>query len=87
VATAADGQLQPRVTRQRDDVGDLVGVGGLDDDGWVAVDAAVEDGARLVVVGIPRRDHPAVEGGAQLPDRHGGSWAGGRGLHEELLGR
>jgi hypothetical protein len=53
VAAAADGELQHALAGQRDDAGDVAGVGGLDDDDRVAVDAADEHGAGLVVVGIP----------------------------------
>jgi hypothetical protein len=80
VAAAADRELQPGLAGQQDDAGDVAGVGGLDDDGGVAVDAADEHGAGLVVVGIPRRDHPTLEGVAQLRDRDGGG-VGGREVH------
>jgi hypothetical protein len=52
----------------RDDERDLGRVRGPDDDRRPAVDPAVEDGTRLVVPGVVRRDHPTVEGGAQLAE-------------------
>jgi hypothetical protein len=60
VATAADGQLQPGLAGQRDDPGDVVVAGGLDDHLGAAVEAAIEDGPRLVVGGIIGRDYPAT---------------------------
>ena len=68
VTAAADGQLQPGLARDRDDTRDLVRVRQTNDDRGPSVDAAVEHGARLVVAGIVRFDHPAVQG-AELRDR------------------
>jgi hypothetical protein len=60
VATAADRQLQSGLAGQGDDPGDVVVAGGLDDHLGAAVEAAIEDGPRLVVGGIIGRDHPAT---------------------------
>ena len=61
VAAAADGQLGPGLARERDDAGDVGGVGGADDHGRAAVDRAHEDAPRVVVVGVVGRDDPAVD--------------------------
>jgi hypothetical protein len=66
VAAAADGEFQPALARERDDAGDVGGVGDADDECRPAIEPAIEDGARLVVAGVVRRDHPTVEGGAEL---------------------
>ncbi len=63
VAAAADGQLGAGPAGEPDDVGDVVRVGGAGDDGRPAVDAGHEDGARLVVAGVLRRDGGALDGG------------------------
>ncbi len=68
VAAAAYSKLQPSLTRERDDVRDLSRVRGPDDDCWMVVDPAVEDGSRLVVPGVFRRDHSTVEGSTELRD-------------------
>ena len=52
VAAALDGELQVALTRERDDARDVGSVLGLDDSRRVAVEAAVEDGARLVIAVI-----------------------------------
>ena len=53
----------PVCAGEPDDVGDVVRVGGAGDDGRPAVDAGHEDGARLVVAGVLRRDGGALDGG------------------------
>jgi len=72
VAAAADGELPPGLSRARDDARNVGRVRHPDDDGWPAINPADEDGARLVVAGVARRDHPTVEGGAQVRDGEGG---------------
>ena len=52
VAAAADGELQPALARQRDDLRDVGRVLSSDDERWVAVESTVEDGACLVVGGV-----------------------------------
>lgn len=69
VTTAANGELQPGLVRERDDMRHISRVCDPNDDRWPAIDPAVEDGACFVVPSIVRRDHPAVEGGAELWDR------------------
>jgi hypothetical protein len=64
VAAAADGELQPALSRERDDARDVGSVLGPDDGRRSAVDAAVEDLARLVVAYVLRRDHPPAQSGA-----------------------
>ncbi len=61
VAAASHGELQPVLAGVRDRSCDVVGVRDLDDRGRPAVDVAVEDGARLVVVGMAGLDHAALE--------------------------
>jgi hypothetical protein len=72
VAAAADRQLLPALVRQGDDRGDVVRAGGLDDQRRVAVKAAVEDLAGLVVAGVVGSDHPPVHLLAQPWDRDDG---------------
>jgi hypothetical protein len=73
VAAATDGQLQPRLAREFHDARDVGGVGDPDDAcGAALVEAAVEDRPGVVVAGVAGRDHPTVEGSAQLRDRDGG---------------
>jgi hypothetical protein len=85
VAAAADGELQPGLARERDDAGDVRGVGGADDDRGPPVEPAVEEGAPLVVAGVVRRDHAAAQVGAELWDREGG--VGGGAGHDDLPSR
>ena len=61
VTAAADGQLQPALAGERDRVRHVVGVGRAHDQRGTAVDRAEEDRARLVVVGVVRADHAALE--------------------------
>ncbi len=48
VAATTDGELQPALTCQRDNMGDIGSVLNPDDERWAAVEATVEDGARLL---------------------------------------
>jgi len=50
-------------------LGDLAGVLGPHDHRRAPVEAAVEDGAGLVVPGVVGREHAAVEGVAKARDR------------------
>jgi hypothetical protein len=78
VPAAADGQLEPALGRQRDDLGDLGGVGWPDDRPRSTVEPAVEQRSRLVVVGVVGGDRPTVDGRvAQLPPDRQGLGAGG----------
>jgi hypothetical protein len=76
VTAAADRQWQPRLACQLHDVCDLPCVRDSNDDRWPVVEAAVEDGAGLVVAGVVGPEHSTIERSAQLRDRDGG-------LHEE----
>src|SRR5512143_1721496 len=69
VTTTANSQLQPGVARERDDARHLSRVCDSNDGGWPAIEPAVENGARLVVSNVARRNHVAVEGGAELWNR------------------
>jgi len=68
VATAPDGQLVPGLARQCNDARDIGRIRDADDDPWARVDPAQDDHARLVVLGIVRRDDAAREVGAELGD-------------------
>ena len=56
-------ELVALVARRGDHSSHVVDVGDAHDRRGPLVDAAVEDGARLVVVGIVRRDHTAGDAG------------------------
>src|SRR5215207_308632 len=71
VASATDGELQPTLACERDDARDVSRVRYPHDYRRVAVIAAVEDGARLVVAVVFRCDHPPVDDGTELRDRDG----------------
>ena len=74
VATAADGELEPLFTRERDGGRDLGRVRRSEDRCRPPVDAAVEDTAGGVVPVVVRGDDPAVQVGTELLDhltRHG----------------
>jgi hypothetical protein len=68
VAAAAYGELHSGLTRQRYDAGDVVRIRNPGDDRRPAVVPAVEYGARLIIFGILRVDHPALDPGAELLD-------------------
>jgi hypothetical protein len=61
------------LSRERDYLRNVCCVLGADDESWATVEAAVEDGARLLVAGVLWRDHPTVENGAELRYRDGGT--------------
>ena len=84
VTAATNGQLLPPLASERDDVRDIGGVCGSDDDSRAAVDSAGKDRARLVVPGVVGGDHPTLQIGAQPLNRDsgGGGW---RRLHDQLL--
>jgi hypothetical protein len=63
VAAAAHRQLEPAITRERDDPGNVAGAGDPEDRRRPAVDPAMEDGPGFVVAGIARRDHPTLKAG------------------------
>ena len=65
VAAAADGERQSGLACQRDHAGDIIRAGDADNDGRTAIEAAVEDGARLIIAGVFRRDDPPLKSGAQ----------------------
>src|SRR5690606_33629002 len=66
VPAAADGELDAGIAGQRDDVRNLSRIRGPDDGERAAVEAAVEGGPGLVVLGVIRRDQAFVEARAQL---------------------
>ncbi len=80
VPAAAHGELEPRLARERDHAGDVHLVGDPDDHRGVQVEPAVEDGARLVVLGVVGSDHPTADIGSELGDRDAG-----RCVHAVLL--
>ena len=71
VAAAADGELQSRLAREAHDVGHVVDVGDLDDDGRSAVDRTGRPPSGLGRSRRRRRDDLALEIGAQLRDGEG----------------
>jgi hypothetical protein len=68
VAAAADGEFEPALASERHDSGDVVRVRDADDGGGTAIEAAVEDGARLLILRILGRDHPSLHDSAKLAD-------------------
>ena len=84
VAAAPDGQRQASGSGQRDDRLHVGVVGDLDDDPWAPVDATHEHGARMIVVGVVGRDHPAPDRAAERTQVDG-TGGGGAGLHQALL--
>ena len=64
VAAAPDGELEPRLLGERDDVCDLTGVDGPHDRRRMAVDGGQEDAPGGVVAGVTGADHGAGELGA-----------------------
>src|SRR6185503_4609977 len=80
VAAAADGELEPGLTRERDHAGDVHLVGDPDDDRRAQVEPAVEDGARPVVLRVVGSDHLPAHVGSELGDRDAR-----RSAHEVLL--
>ena len=81
VAAAPDGQLEPGLAGQVDDIGDVAGVRGADDDRRPPVEPADEDGTGRVVPGIVGGDEPVAEVGPQPVEGKGGTG----GLHGTLL--
>jgi len=69
VAAAADSQLRPGLTRERDDVRHIGCVGDPNNGRRAVVEPADMERASRIVVGIARRNHPPVNGGAQPWDR------------------
>src|SRR5918994_7004447 len=67
VAAALDGELQPTLARERHHARDVGCVLRPDDERWPAVDPAVENGARLVVVPVPGAYQLAPDVGGKLP--------------------
>jgi hypothetical protein len=65
VAAAANGQLQPGLAGQVDDLGDAGRPGGPDDDGRPLVVAAEEDRPGPVVAVVPGVDDLTGEAAAQ----------------------
>ena len=80
VAAAPDRQLETGLARERDHLGDIVGIGDPDDDRRPVVEATHHHGARLVVVGIPRADDPPGEVSPDVGDGDLGRRAGN--VHE-----
>ena len=72
VAAAAHGELEPRLARERDYAGDVHLVGDPNDDRGMEIEPAIEDGARLVVLGVVGSDHPTADIGSQFGDRDAG---------------
>ena len=66
VAAAADREREAGVTRKRDHVGDVLGVGRPDDAHGPTIDPAGHDRPGLVVLVVVGRDHPAVDGSTQV---------------------
>ena len=61
VAAASDRELEAGLPSEADDACHITGGRRPHDRGGAAVDAAVEDRPGLVVAGVGRGDHPAVE--------------------------
>ena len=61
MTSAADGELESALTRQIDHARNVVRVRNLDNGCWMAIDAAIKDGPRFVVVGVARRDNTIRE--------------------------
>ena len=61
VTPAPDGELETGLAREGDDARDVVRAGDPDDERRTPVDPTPEDGARLVVVGIARRDDATAD--------------------------
>jgi hypothetical protein len=80
VAAAAHGELEPGLARERDHAGDVHLVGDPHDHRGMQVEAAVEDRAGLVVLGVVGSDHRPPHVGSELGDRDAG-----RGGHRCLL--
>src|SRR4029450_11048018 len=75
VTAAAHGQRNPAVASERDDAGDIDGIGRPDDDRRTYVETTEENRAGLIVAGILRRDDAATDGGTKSGDRiHGRRW-------------
>jgi hypothetical protein len=68
VAAAPHGELCPGLTCQRDDPRDVRCVGGADDHPGPAVEARKKHSARVVVTGIVRANHVALQAGAEVRD-------------------
>ena len=68
VAAASHRELGARLPRQHDDAGDVGCVAGAHDRRGPAVEAGEDDAARVVVPGVVRADHVAVQAGAEVGD-------------------
>src|SRR6266511_4917297 len=81
VAAAAHRELGARLPCQGNDAGDIGCVGDADDRCRPAVEAGEENATRLVVCGVVRADHLAVQAGAEVGDREIGNALGVVGCH------
>jgi hypothetical protein len=68
VTSTADGEFQPRIARQRDNICNISVVCDPHDKRRATVNPAVKYSACLVVAGIVRRDYLALEGRAEGGD-------------------
>ncbi len=75
MTSTADGELKPALARQIDHAGNIVRIGHLDNDRWMAIYTAIENGTRLVIIGVAGGDDAVFEILAKFGDRNrrGGS--------------